>query len=1138
MEMLDPEAGTHAAVASVDVLEPLQLLRTQGGLLQARPNADGKVPPLPEEQAAIIAENYHISMSTGHKWAVVHAKWARNWAAYVGFDFLSGKVQPRDLNASRPDMIDNTTLSNPENNFELRHDLLEHRDYVLVHHDVWAYLKLWYGGGPEYIRSVTTIGLHRQTKLDLYPQFLRLIWCDLQTGQPTTKASMVPVSRKTTFHTVLTQLSEQLDDILMPIDEDTKQSDYIFPVRLWHLEVHDGQDHILTEHDISTDNSLEWRLLQGDDLTVLLNYLQLSSVATFLLEFKRADGTWPRQLDERDWRDFRVGDIIDARDTVNKWYESTVRDVRPTEVYVHYNGWPKDWDEWVPRDSDRLAARGTHADGPRDSQPRWGHVGHEIGKPLQRGLVGLQNLGNTCFMNSILQCMSNTPLLTSYFIGDRYVSEINRSNPLGWQGRVAEEYAKLIKNMWSDKLVVASSMKFKQVIGEFAPRFSGYEQQDSSELLSFLLDGLHEDLNRVFEKPPTQPVESDGRTDEVVAAEAWQVHLKRNQSVIVDTCQGQLKSRVQCPLCERVSITFDPFMFLSLDLPTVHSRLIRVAVIRASPLQHPPAIYGCTLAASASVLDLRRDIVQQTGIETHKLVICDVYGSRILCKLSDDYPVRSMIPSDEIVCFEVDGMTLQHFELEKKVAKARDGVAGESGGTSSSKRSHGLGNFMDIDEFDTGYDAEPSMYPQFGVGESDDGFYDLLDDGYETIPLGGHDAGSSKLTGTYRHAHEQPLDSHMQHNDLTPRHTVSGATASLADSSIVVPQIVHQEVQHDPFHDQYPSIPPTRTCNVGIPLLIALPRGLTNGQVRQAVWDRVQPHLYASGNVGANDDECDDLDDFDDFDGFGGGNGGSAPISHGPLDKDIDESARVFELYTIDSSGLTSVSPGEIIPYDEQPFDDQNGNFAFAVRWTSGAFLEYYRHTGTFDMLPNHSGLDDMLEAEAKSSESDGLRLSDCLDEFTVQETLSEQDPWYCSQCSKFQQATKKFDLWKLPPVLYIQLKRFSFDSLMGEKNDSLVHFPIDGLDLSPWVVNPESKSQSQSESHCVYDLFAVSNHYGGMGGGHYTAFAKNLIDSNWYEFDDSSVTPIESEQIVSSSAYVLCYRRRNLTAGTVTELP
>lgn len=116
---------------------------------------------------------------------------------------------------------------------------------------------------------------------------------------------------------------------------------------------------------------------------------------------------------------------------------------------------------------------------------------HVKGTTEVAGAVGLQNLGNTCFMNSILQCVSNTEAITKLFLEDRYKAQINTDNPLGHGGRLASAYAKLIKDMWSNAYSKIIPREFKYTIGEFQPQFAGYDQQDSQEFLGFLLDGLH-----------------------------------------------------------------------------------------------------------------------------------------------------------------------------------------------------------------------------------------------------------------------------------------------------------------------------------------------------------------------------------------------------------------------------------------------------------------------------------------------------------------------------------------------------------------------------------------------------------------------------------------------------------------------
>jgi ubiquitin carboxyl-terminal hydrolase 4/11 len=147
---------------------------------------------------------------------------------------------------------------------------------------------------------------------------------------------------------------------------------------------------------------------------------------------------------------------------------------------------------------------------------------------------------------------------------------------------------------------------------------------------------------------------------------------------------------------------------------------------------------------------------------------------------------------------------------------------------------------------------------------------------------------------------------------------------------------------------------------------------------------------------------------------------------------------------------------------------------------------------------------DPALDAKRKSRlnrKKRGLTLEECLDEFGKEEILSELDTWYCPRCKEHRRASKKFELWKTPDILVIHLKRFSSNAIRRDKLDVMVDFPIEGLDLTSRVVEKEDGKQE------VYDLFAVDDHWGGLGGGHYTAFAKSFIDNEWYEYNGRCLT-------------------------------
>ena len=116
-------------------------------------------------------------------------------------------------------------------------------------------------------------------------------------------------------------------------------------------------------------------------------------------------------------------------------------------------------------------------------------------------------------MNSGLQCLSNTHELTKFFLFKLYKSDINGDNPLGLGGRLAHAYHSLLEDIWLGGNSKTAPHDLKRVLGKKIARFSGYGQQDACELLNYLLDLIHEDLNRVLKKPYVEMPDSDGRPD-------------------------------------------------------------------------------------------------------------------------------------------------------------------------------------------------------------------------------------------------------------------------------------------------------------------------------------------------------------------------------------------------------------------------------------------------------------------------------------------------------------------------------------------------------------------------------------------------------------------------------------------------
>ncbi|CAF4858837.1 unnamed protein product [Rotaria sp. Silwood1] len=135
---------------------------------------------------------------------------------------------------------------------------------------------------------------------------------------------------------------------------------------------------------------------------------------------------------------------------------------------------------------------------------------------------------------------------------------------------------------------------------------------------------------------------------------------------------------------------------------------------------------------------------------------------------------------------------------------------------------------------------------------------------------------------------------------------------------------------------------------------------------------------------------------------------------------------------------------------------------------------------------------------------------------------------YHCLKCSKSSIAQRKSELClPLPHVLVIQLKRFAYDNYSNKKINTYISFPLHELDLNEYIVK-DGNNDAEKISSTNYDLVAVSNHTGSLMSGHYTTFAKNFRDENWYLFDDQFVRKIDSDKnIVTKNAYILVYVQR-----------
>uniref|UniRef100_A0A671LR79 Ubiquitin carboxyl-terminal hydrolase n=1 Tax=Sinocyclocheilus anshuiensis TaxID=1608454 RepID=A0A671LR79_9TELE len=605
------------------------------------------------------------------------------------------------------------------------------------------------------------------------------------------------------------------------------------------------------------------------------------------------------------------------------------------------------------------------------------------------GVCGLTNLGNTCFMNSALQCLSNTPPLTEYFLKNSYLEELNFTNPLGMKGEIAEAYADVIKQMWSGRHYSVVPRVFKTKVGHFASQFLGYQQHDSQELLSFLLDGLHEDLNRVKKKEYIELRDADGRPDQEVAEEAWHNHLRRNDSVIVDTFHGLFKSTLVCPECNKVSVTFDPFCYLSVPLPVSKERVMEVFYVSLDPTAKPTQ-YRLIVPKAGRVIDLCAALSQATGIPPNQMAVADVFNHRFYRIYQTDEFLSCILDRDDI--FEDS----EEAGPSKKEEETQESSQTEEQNNCQSEASPSSEGEERAEEEESS--SEPDRGSSTEEGQS---------------ACGSTDTNSQDATDVDQSAGAEPSGKEEEDED-------------------------EDEEEEEPAS--------CAQANKRLP-------------GRRHYTERRKKAL--------------------------------------------------FTMQAVNSNGTTERGMGEA-----------DGSFSFSCKCTLMRNSIYYRLLYTSDAFKyiKHQSMD-------VPHQQTTVQLQECIELFTTVETLEEENPWYCPTCKKHQLATKILDLWSLPEVLIIHLKRFSYTKYSREKLDTIVEFPLRDLDFSGFLLK---KTVNSTEPPCRYDLIAVSNHYGGLRDGHYTSYARNKDNGQWYYFDDSKVTYAREEQIVTSAAYLLFYQRQD----------
>lgn len=177
-----------------------------------------------------------------------------------------------------------------------------------------------------------------------------------------------------------------------------------------------------------------------------------------------------------------------------------------------------------------------------------------------KGLSGLINIGNKCFLNSIIQCLSNTLKLTDYILSDEYKQDLNDNKYKPF----FLAYCTLIKNIWKNNQILKPH-SFIEKLAEFHPKYFSIQQQDSHECLLYLFELLHKSLSYEIDVDIKGIVYTKDDLLMKNSLEMWKKNFENNYSPIIKFFYGIISNNIKCKHCDFSEYIFEPFNVLSID---------------------------------------------------------------------------------------------------------------------------------------------------------------------------------------------------------------------------------------------------------------------------------------------------------------------------------------------------------------------------------------------------------------------------------------------------------------------------------------------------------------------------------------------------------------------------------------------